>query len=305
MLKGVRKGDGIMTAETKTVRGQRKPTIGYQLRRAFFVILGALLVGVGLEIFLVPNSIIDGGVIGISILTGYLTDLPVGVFTFLFNLPFLVVGYRHIGRTFAFTTLAAVVLMSIFTQLMHPIHPLTDDLLLAAVFGGVILGIGVGTIIRYGGSLDGTEIVAIILTRTLGFSVGEIVMFFNIFILGSAGFVFGWDHAMYSLIAYFIAFKMIDITIEGLDESKSVTIISESPDEISDALQQGLGRGVTHIYGRGGYSGEEKELLYVIVTRLEVAKMKNIVLECDPGAFIAIEHVADVLGGRFRKKTVH
>ena len=289
----------------KNVRKHRRRPLSYHLKRTLFLLIGSVLVAVGLEIFLVPNSIIDGGIIGISILTSHLTHVPIGVFTFLFNLPFLFIGYRQIGRTFAVNTLVAIILMSVFTYLLHPVMPLTVDPLLAAIFGGVILGIGVGTIIRHGGSLDGTEIVAILITRKSGFSVGEIVMFFNIFILGSAGFVFGWDHAMYSLIAYYIAFRMIDITIEGLDESKSVTIISENPEEISAAIQERLGRGVTHVFGKGGYTGEAKELLYVIVTRLEVAKLKDIVLEYDPGSFIAIEHVADVMGGRFRKKAIH
>lgn len=294
-----------MTTSAQPARVHRKEPLSGQIKRALAILLGSLLVGVGLELFLVPNMIIDGGIIGLSILAGHLTGFPIGLYTFLLNLPFLLVGYKQIGRTFAVTTLFAVSAMSAFVTMLHGMEPFTNDNLLATVFGGVLLGLGVGTIIRYGGSLDGTEIIAILLTRNSAFSVGEIVMFFNLFILGSAGFVFGWESAMYSLIAYFIAFKMIDITIEGLDESKSVTIISESPAEISDALQQRLGRGVTHIYGKGGYTGEDKELLYVIVTRLEVAKLKNIVLEYDPGAFIAIEQVADVMGGRFRKKAIH
>jgi uncharacterized membrane-anchored protein YitT (DUF2179 family) len=294
-----------MDQKPNMARAHRRQPLSFHLKRAFFITLGALFVGVGLELFLVPNSIIDGGIIGISILAAHLTGLPIGLYTFLLNLPFLVVGYKQIGRTFAATTLFAVALMSVFVSVLHTVDSVTDDLLLASVFGGVILGIGVGTIIRYGGSLDGTEIVAILFTRKTAFSVGEIVMFFNIFILGSAGFVFGWEKAMYSLIAYFVAFKMIDVTIEGLDESKSVTIISDSPNDISDAIQSRLGRGVTHIYGKGGFTGEDKELLYVIVTRLELAKLKSIVLEYDPGAFIAIEHVADVTGGRFRKKAIH
>ncbi|ARU59828.1 hypothetical protein CBW65_01240 [Tumebacillus avium] len=294
-----------MEAQPKTPRVHRKKSLAAKLKRLFFITLGALLVAVALEIFLVPNSVIDGGIIGVSILLAFLTHKPFGLYMILLNLPFLIVGYKQIGRTFAFTTLIAVLLMSGFVTMLHNVRPFTDDLLLATVFGGVVIGIGVGTIIRYGGSLDGTEIVAILVSRKTGFSVGEVVMFFNIFILGSAGFVFGWDHAMYSLIAYYIAFKMIDITIAGLDESKSVTIISETPDDISDAILNRLGRGVTHIYGKGGYTGEPKELLYVIVTRLELAKLKDIVLEYDPAAFIAVENVADVMGGRFKKKAIH
>ncbi|MEB3102790.1 YitT family protein [Paenibacillaceae bacterium T2] len=273
--------------------------------RYLFIALGALLVAVGLELFLMPNDIIDGGIIGLSMIFSHISGLQLAIFIFIFNLPFMVIGYKQIGKTFALNTLASVALLSLFSLMVHGKAPLTEEPMLASIFGGIILGIGVGTIIRNGGALDGTEIIAIIATKKTGFSVGEIVMFFNIFILGSAGFVFEWDSAMYSLITYFIAFKSIDTVIEGLDESKSVTIISNKPDEISSAIIARLGRGVTHVYGKGGYTGEEKELLYCIVTRLEVAKLKSIVHEHDPEAFIAIEHVADVMGGRFSKRAIH
>jgi len=166
------------------------------IKRTFFMLLGAAFVSVGLEIFLVPNNIIDGGVVGISIIISHLTGLPLGIFLFLVNLPFLFLGYKQIGKTFAISTLISVAFMSVGTTLLHPVPPLTIDPLLAAVFGGIIVGIGVGLVIRSGGSLDGTEIVAILFNKKTPFSVGEIVMFFNFFILGSAGFVFGWDHAM-------------------------------------------------------------------------------------------------------------
>lgn len=275
------------------------------LKKMFFMVLGSLLAAIGLEIFLIPNSIIDGGIIGLAIVASYLTKLPLGLFIFFLNIPFLIIGYNYIGRTFTISTLFAVTCLSVFVNFFHPIPELTHDLLLASVFGGIILGIGVGTIIRYGGSLDGTEIVAILASRKTAFSVGEIVMFFNIFILGSAGFVFGWDRAMYSLITYFIAFKMIDVAIEGLNESKAVMIISDLPNEISEVIQARLGRGVTHLYGKGGYTGEAKEVLYCIMTRLEISKLKSIIDDIDPGSFVAIENVHDVMGGRFKKKAIH
>ena len=283
----------------------RREKIKFTVQKFFFLIIGALMVAVGLEIFLIPNSVIDGGIIGVAIILSYLTKLPLGLFIFFLNLPFLVVGYNYIGKTFTFTTLFSVSCLAVFVNFFHPIPEITHDVLLASVFGGIILGLGVGTIIRYGGSLDGTEILSILITRKSAFSVGEIVMFFNIFILGSAGFVFGWDKAMYSLIAYFIAFKMIDVAIEGLDESKSVMIISDFPDKISEVIQARLGRGVTHLYGKGGYTGDEKELLYCIMTRLEIAKLKSIIDDIDPGAFVAIENVHEVMGGRFKKKAIH
>lgn len=204
------------------------------LKNYIFLFLGAVFVSVGLEIFLVPNKIIDGGIVGISIITGHLTKLPLGIFIFVMNLPFLVVGYKRIGKTFVWSTLFSVTVLAIGVTILHPVPVITEDVLLASVFGGITLGIGVGLIIRYGGSPDGTEIVAIILDKRTGFSIGEIVMFFNIFILSSSGLVFGWDKAMYSLIAYFIAFKVIDVTIEGLEESKAVIIVSEQPDEIAE-----------------------------------------------------------------------
>lgn len=274
-------------------------------RRMIFILIGAALVSIGLEIFLVPNRIIDGGVVGISILLSHVTNWSLGLFLFLLNLPFLIMGYKQIGKTFALSTLFGVIVMSVGTTLLHPVHSLTDDPLLAAVFGGIILGVGVGMVIRNGGSLDGTEIVAILINKKVPFSVGEIVMGFNIFILSSAGFVFEWDHAMYSLIAYYIAFKMIDLTIEGFQESKSVWIISEQFRDIGDALLARLGRGVTYLSGEGGYSGDDKKVIFCVITRLEEAKLKTIVEEIDPAAFLAIGNIHDVRGGRFKKKDIH
>ncbi len=269
------------------------------------IFIGAILAAVGLEIFLVPNQIIDGGVVGVSILLSHITGVPLSVFIVVLNLPFLYIGYNQIGKTFAVSTVFAVLSLAGWVAYFRPIPELTHDLFLAAVFGGIIIGVGVGLIIRYGGSLDGTEIIAIILDKKTGFSVGEIVMFMNLFILGSAGFVFSWDKAMYSLVAYFIAFKVIDITIEGLEESKGVMIVSENPDEIAEALLARLGRGVTVLHGAGGYTGEPKKVLYSVVTRLEIAKLKSIIYEKDEGAFVTIHEVHDVFGGRVKKKSIH
>ncbi|MFJ9501322.1 YitT family protein [Brevibacillus centrosporus] len=283
---------------------QRLP-LGKLLKRIFFILIGASLVSVGLEIFLVPNQIIDGGIVGISIIASHLTGWTLGIFLFLLNLPFLIVGYRQIGKTFAISTLFGVTVMSVGTALLHPVPGLTDDPLLASVFGGIILGIGVGLVLRNGGSLDGTEIIAVLFNKKTPFSVGEIVMFFNFFILGSAGFVFGWDRAMYSLIAYYIAFKMIDLTIEGFQESKSVWIISDSYKDVGDAIVARLGRGVTYLKGEGGYTGDEKKVVFCIITRLEEAKLKMIVEEIDPSAFLAVGNIHDVRGGQFKKNAIH
>ncbi|HAU31780.1 MAG: hypothetical protein XD78_0734 [Desulfotomaculum sp. 46_296] len=272
-----------------------------------YVILsfGSLVAALGLEAFLVPNRIIDGGVVGISIIASYLSHLPLGIFIFVLNLPFLCIGYNHIGKTFVFSTLFSVTSLSFWVTVLHLHTPVTQDLLLASVFGGIVLGAGIGIIIRHGGSLDGTEVVAIILDKKTGFSVGEIVMFFNVFIISSAGFVFGWDRAMYSLLAYYITFNVIDLTIEGLDESKSVFIVSDKPAEIAEVIIARLGRGVTFLEGKGGYSGEPKNVLYSVITRLEIAKLKAIVKEIDQNAFVTISHVHEIYGGRFKKKAIH
>ncbi|MEJ8546312.1 YitT family protein [Brevibacillus borstelensis] len=283
----------------------QKLSVAKLIKRALFILIGSALFSVGLEIFLVPNHIIDGGIVGISIITAHLTGLPLGMFLFLLNLPFLVIGYKQIGKTFAISTLLGVSTMSIVSSLLHDVQGVTEDSLLATVFGGIILGIGVGLVIRYGGSLDGTEIVAILINKKTPFSVGEIVMFFNLFILGSAALVFGPDRAMYSLIAYYIAFKMIDLTIEGFQGSKSVWIISDNHKEIGDAIVARLGRSVTYLKGEGGYSGDDKNVVFCVITRLEEAKLKLIVEEVDPTAFLAVGNIHDVRGGQFKKRDIH
>lgn len=274
------------------------------LKRIIFIIIGASLVSTSIEVFLVPNSIIDGGIVGISIMLSHITGIKLALFLLILNAPFLIIGYKKIGKTFALSTLLGIVVMSFTTLFLHSFGKATEEPLLAAVFGGILLGIGVGLVIRYGGSLDGTEITAILLNEKVPFSVGEIVMFLNLFILGSAGFVFGWDNAMFSLITYYIAFKMIDLTVEGFEESKKILIISDSHKEIGEAIQNRLGRGVTYINAEGGFSGDHKKIVYCVIMRLEEAKLKNIVNEIDNQAFIEISHVADIRGAQF-KKNIH
>ena len=272
--------------------------------KVLMIIAGAALSSVGLEIFLIPNDMIDGGIVGISIMASYLSHLPLGLFTFCLNLPFLLIGYKQFGKTFVISTLFAISCLSVGVSLLHPIAGLTHDNFLAAIFGGIINGAGVGLIIRAGGSLDGTEIVAIIFDKKSSFSIGEIVMFFNFFILGIAGFLYGWDRAMYSLVAYFIAFKVIDIVVDGLDESKSVFVVSDRYAEITDALSARLGRGVTLLNSQGGYSKTDTMVIYIIVSRLEIAKLKSIVLGFDDDALITIGSV-EVSGKKYRKKAIH
>lgn len=283
----------------------RRKTAMDWIKKYLVLIIGSLIYSAGLEIFLVPNNIIDGGIVGISIMASYLTGIPFGVYMLVLNLPFLYLGYKQIGKTFAISTIISIIALSIFSEFLEPVPRITEDYFLAAIFGGIIAGAGVGLVIRQGGSLDGTEITAIILDRKTSFSVGEVVMFFNLFILGAAGFVFGWDKAMYSLVAYFIISKMIDVVLKGLDESYAVMIVSDEYEEIADALMHRLGRGVTYLHGQGAYTGDDKQVLYCVVTRLEVVKLKEIALEKDETAFVTINPVHDIVGGRFKKKSIH
>ena len=287
----------------KRVHNPIKPT--ELLAKGLLLLIGAFIFAIGLEAFLVPNQIIDGGIVGVSIITSYLTETKLAIWLVLFNLPFIFFGYRQIGKTFAVVTLIAIMLMSGFTILLHTIEPFTDDLLLSTVFGGFLLGAGIGLVIRAGGSLDGTEILAVSFTDRLPFSVGEIVMFFNIFILGTAGFVFSWDRAMYSLLTYFIAFKTIDIVLEGIDQSKAAWIITTSPDDVGQAIMDRLGRGVTYLHGEGAYTGDGKKVVFTVISRLEETKLKDILDDYDEKAFLAIGNIHDVRGGQFKKKNIH
>lgn len=284
---------------------QRKASIIKLVTRIFMVIMGAIVMAVGLELFLVPNNVMDGGIVGVSIIASHLIGLPLGLFIFILNLPFIFLGYKQIGKTFALTTALGITVLSVTTLLLHHIHPFTRDLLLATVFGGIILGLGVGIVIRFGGCLDGTEVLAILFNKKLPFSVGEIILFINLIIFTVAGFVFTWEKAMYSIVAYYIAAKMIDIVVQGMEESKSVYIISDEIDEIGRAIMDRLGRGVTYLHGEGAYTGDNKKVIFCIITRLEESKMKEIVKSIDDNAFLAIGNISEVRGGRFKKRDIH
>ncbi len=299
------KPDQNVSEQVLKAMAHRRLTRGKKLKRGFFFTLGAILMAMGIEVFLVPNGIMDGGIVGISIILSHLSGAQLGLFLFFLNVPFFFIGYKQIGKTFAISTLFAISVLSISTYFLHPVPAFTADMLLATVFGGMILGAGVGMVIRYGGSLDGTEILAILLNKKTPFSVGEIIMFFNIFIFAAGGFVFSWEKAMYSILAYFIAFKTIDIVIEGLNESKSAWIISDQHKEIGDAILARLGRGVTYLQGEGAYTGDNKKVIFTVITRLEEAKLKSIVEELDESAFLAVANIAEVRGGRFKKRDIH
>ncbi|WP_235864069.1 YitT family protein [Sutcliffiella halmapala] len=271
------------------------------MKSLVLITLGALLLAIGIEKFLIPNQMIDGGIVGISIMLAQITKLKLAVFLVLLNIPFIILGYKQVGKTFALQSAYGIVVASIFTVFLHHSEGATNDPLLAAVFGGIIVGLGVGVVLRNSGSLDGTEILALLISTKTPFSVGNIVMFFNLFILSSAGFIFGWTAAMYSLITYYIASKTIDVVVQGMSETKSVLIISERYDEIGQAIKERLRRSVTYVDGQGVNPQQKKRLMFSIITRLEEAKLKSIVDDIDKNAFLAIGPVNDVKGSQYRK----
>ncbi len=305
MIGAIELSDSQTSLKVSKAKQQKKNTVRKITTRTIMVAIGAIIMAVGLELFLVPNHIMDGGIVGVSIIASHLLSLPLGIFIFVLNLPFIFLGYKQIGKTFALSTGLGITVLSVTTIFLHNLQPFTTDTLLATVFGGIILGIGVGIVIRYGGSLDGTEILAILFNRKSPFSVGEIIMFFNLLIFTIAGFVFTWEQAMYSIMAYYIAYKMIDIVIQGMEESKSVYIISDEIDEIGQTIMNRLGRGVTFLHGEGAYTGNDKKVIFTVITRLEESKLKSIVAEIDAHAFLAIGNIAEVKGGRFKKKDIH
>lgn len=282
---------------------KRKFTFVQLLNKAFFLTLGAFIAGFALECFLVPNKIIDGGVVGISMILNYLTGFNLGLALLLINLPFICLAFTKMGKYFVLQTFFAVSMLSLATNVFHHIHfVVTNDVLLSTIFGGIILGTGVGTVLKNEGSLDGTEIMALVLSKKFGFSVGEIVMGFNIVIYFVAGVVLTWESAMYSVLTYFIAYKVIDAVLEGLNSSKSVRIISEKAEEIGQALISDYDISVTYLKGIGGYSGLEKTLIYCVVSRLEMSKVKEVVKQVDPSAFLSVVDVHEVYGSRMSKK---
>lgn len=279
----------------------KKRTKTFYCKKYLFVTFGAFLAAIGLELFLVPNQVIDGGIVGISIMLDATTSMSFSALLLLLNLPFFLIGIRSMGWRFTITGIIAISLLSLFSALLSTYPPVTNDSFLAAIFGGLIDGLGVGIIIRFGGFLDGSDVVAVIADRKSVFSVGEVEMFLNLFILSAAGLVFGWDKAMYSLFAYYIISKSIDVAVKGLNESYVVMIVTDEHEAISQALMKQMNRGVTLLHGEGGYTGNAKKILYTTMTRLEVGEMKELVKDIDENAFITLSVANDIVGGRFHK----
>ncbi len=263
---------------------------------------GAVIAAFALEFFLVPVYILDGGITGVAIIVHQLSKLPLGILVFLFNLPFLFVGYLQLGKRFIAKAATAMIIFSVFLEVFGGIEKsVTDDPLLATVFGGIFLGIGVGGVLRAGGCLDGTETLALLISRKTSVSVGQFVLICNVIIYSAAGIIFTPDRAMYSLITYFITSKVIDLIEEGLEQAKAVMIITNEGKRIANTIYENLGRTVTMLEGEGLISGK-KVVLYCVVTRVELHELKRLIRNDDASAFMTVSDVSEIVGKHIKKK---
>ncbi len=267
------------------------------------IALGALTAAFAIEEFLVPCTILDGGVVGIAIMINNLSGIPLGILTVVLNIPFLFIGSRKMGRMFIVKSVFGMSVFSVFLELFSSFASATDEYLLAVSFGGVILGAGVGVVIRFGGCLDGTETVAIMLNKKFRFPVGKSVLIFNIMIFSAAGFLFGFDRAMYSLLTYFITSKVLDLVENGMEQAKAAMIITNDAKEISDKIYRNLGRTVTIMEGEGLVSGK-KVVLYCVLTRFEIHELRNIINSIDSSAFIAVSDVSEIIGNHIKQVNI-
>lgn len=264
------------------------------------ITIGILIDAIALELFLIPNSVLDGGLTGISLMIQYKTGWPLGLIVSVFNLPFIFLGMKQVGKRFALAYTYALAVFTLFTQLFHHVAPVTENELLSVAFGGFLLGAGVGLVLRGGACIDGTELVALMISRKSAASTGVVILIFNLIIFTVASFLFGVDRALLSLLTYYIASRIIDKVEEGLDTAKQVIIITDDAEPIADAIYKRLGRTVTISSARGLVSGK-KEMLYVVITRLELPELREIVEASDESAFITISDVNEIIGKHVRK----
>ena len=277
---------------------QQKGTSGRTASLASWAMLlaGAVLAAFAVEEFLAPNDLFDGGVVGVSMIGAHLTGLPLGLLNVALNLPFLVLGARKVGRRFVAKAGFAMAVFSLCTELFAPLAQATSDTLLATAFGGVLLGAGVGLVLRGGGCLDGTEIVGVLVNRARGVSVGTVVLAINVGVYAAAGALFGPDRGMYSLIMYFIGSRVIDMVEMGGGSTKSALIVTDHGSQLADLIYERLGRTVTYLSARGYVSGQNKDVLYCVVTRAEVFGLKEIIDEVPGSSFTTISEVSEIVG---------
>ena len=278
-----------------------KVEISHLLRESCFIVIGILSACFGLKGFLLPNSFIDGGVTGISLIISELTELPLSILLVAINIPFLLMAFSTINKQFAIRSIIAILLLAISVHFI-PVPTITDDKLLIAVFGGFFLGLGIGLAIRGGSVIDGTEVLAIFISKKTSLTIGDVILIFNIFIFLIAAYVFNIEIAMYAMLTYLAASKTIDFVVSGIEEYVGVTIISDKSEEIRLAIIKKLGRGCTIYLGKKGYGLETTEIIYTLITRLELTKLQTEIDKIDSKAFTVMHSIKDAKGGMIKKR---
>lgn len=291
-----------LTQETKDTRLEYTQII----RDGFLILLGVLSASFGLKGFLLPNSFLDGGVMGISLITTKLTGISLSYLIVLINIPFILLAFSTIGRQFAIKSIIAIVLLA-FAIYLIPYPPITADKLLISVFGGFFLGLGIGLAVRGGAVIDGTEVLAVSVSRKTPLTMGDVILVFNIIIFGVAAYVFSIEIALYAILTYLAASKTVDFVITGVEEYIGVTIISEKNEEIRLAIIEKLGRGCTIYSGKKGFAKrgdplKETNIVYTLITKLELSKLQNEIDKIDKDAFIVMHGIKDAKGGMIKKR---
>ncbi|UJH66172.1 YitT family protein [Allomuricauda sp. SCSIO 65647] len=279
--------------------------VNSSLKDTFFIIAGIFSAAFGLESFLLPNRFIDGGATGISLLVSEVSNVSLALLIILVNIPFLILGFRVIGRQFTIKAVLAILGLALVLTLVE-FPEVTEDRLLVAVFGGFFLGAGIGLSIRGGGVLDGTEVLAIFLSRKLGVTIGDVIILINIIIFLAAAYLLSIETALYSMLTYLAASKTLDFVVEGIEEYTGVTIISPKSEEIRHMVTEKMGRGLTIYKASGGYGREgernEYDVIYTVITRLEIRKLNMELTKIDPQAFVVMNSINDTRGGMVKKR---
>ena len=280
-----------------------------RLIQFFLLSMGVLSAGFGLKGFLLPNNFIDGGAVGISLLIYELTGWPLSILLLLVNIPFVILGLRTIGLDFAIKTAVGIIALSIAVEVI-PYPQITEDKLLVSVFGGFFLGAGIGLSMRGGGVIDGTEVLALNISKRSGLSVGDLIMIFNVIIFSVAAYLLSIETALYSILTYLAASKTVDFIVEGIEEYTGVTIISPKSEDIRQMIINDIGRGVTIYkgergFGKTGHRDSEIDIIFTVITRLELSNLKAEIEKIDPNAFILMHSINDTKGGMIKKRPLH
>ncbi|MDQ3142133.1 MAG: YitT family protein [Bacteroidota bacterium] len=305
-LKKVRPNNHVSRYDVAKEFLKLKVTATHLLKDTLLISIGIVSAGFGLKGFLLPNNFIDGGVTGISLLTTEVTNFSLPILIVILNIPFIILGFTQISKSFAIKSFLAIIGLAVVVATVN--YPtITSDKLLVAAFGGFFLGAGIGLSIRGGGVLDGTEVLAINLSKRTGLTIGDIILIFNIIIFSVAAYLLSIESALYSILTYFAASKTVDFIVEGVEEYTGVTIISYKSEEIRQMIIDKMGRGVTIYSGKKGYGkhGEnlsQIDIVYTVITRLEIAKLQTEIDKLDTSAFIVMSSIKDTKGGMIKKR---